>query len=290
MLLSPEQDPTARKRGHADDRRENTLSEERSSRMRGQPRWLNARSLTAGLVSLAATTAFVAQAGAARAVRSPTAVGAAGIVPHGSARIGTLPSSTTMQIDVALAPRDPAALSQYATQVATPGSPLYHDYIARGQFASFFGPTSTTINSVYATLRARGLNPGAISADHLSVPVTATAGQIESAFGVTMASYRLAGGGAGFANTNAPRLPANIASQVQAIIGLDNLTRMHSFAVAPSKASAKLTRTKTVTPAGEPTGGPQPCPAASALHAHGALTADQLASIYEFSKLYHPHH
>lgn len=207
-------------------------------------------------------------------------------MPSGSARIGTLPSSTTLQIDVALAPRDPAALSQYAAQVATPGSPAYHDYIARGQFASLFGPTSTTINNVYAALRALGLNPGAISADHLSIPVTATAGQIESAFGVSIASYRLAGGGTGFANTNAPKLPANIASQVQAIIGLDNLTRMHSLATAPGKAN--LARIKAVRPAVS-TGGPQPCTNAVNQQSNGGLTADELASSYEFSDLYHAH-
>jgi subtilase family serine protease len=249
---------------------------------------LNARSLTAGLVSVAATAAFLAAAGTAQAVPS-SPVGAAGIVPPGSARIGALPTSTTIQIEVALAPRDPAALNQFAAQVSTPGSPLYHDYIARGQFAPLFGPTRATINAVYAALRARGLRPGAISADHLSIPVTASAGQIESAFGVGMASYRLAGGGRGFANTNAPTLPANIASQVQGILGLDNLLKLHSFALRPGKTTRKLTTGKTVTPAVS-TGGPRPCAAAKRVSTRfNALTANQLAFIYKFSDLYHAH-
>lgn len=193
-----------------------------------------------------------------------------------------------MKIELALAPRDPAALLSYANQVSTPGSPRYHDYIGRGQFAPLFGPTAATINSVYAALRARGLNPGAISSDHLSIPVTATAGQIESALGVTMTSYRLAGGGTGFANTNAPKLPANIASQIQAISGLDNLVRLQPPLMAPSRASSRTTRTKTPTP-DERTGGPQPCRRARAKHRLNARTADQLAFAYEFSKLYRAH-
>lgn len=193
-----------------------------------------------------------------------------------------------MKIELALAPRDPAALASFADQVSTPGSPLYHDYIARGQFASLFGPTTATINSVYAALRARGLNPGAISSDHLSIPVTATAGQIESALGVTMASYRLAAGGTGFANTNAPKLPATIASQIQAISGLDNLVRLQPSLMAPNKASVKFTGARTPTP-NERTGGPQPCRRARAKHKLNARTADQLAFAYEFSKLYHSH-
>jgi len=257
--------------------------------MRGRLGRLNARRLAAGLVSVTATAAFLVTAGTAQAVPSSSPVGAAGIVPHGSAPIGALPASTTMHIEVALAPRDPAALSQFANQVSTPGSPLYHDYIARGQFAPLFGPTRATIDSVYAALRARGLHAGAISADHLSIPVTATAGQIESAFGVRMASYRLAGGGRGFANTNAPKLPANIASQVQAILGLDNLIRLNPFAIRPGKTIRKLTTGKTIRPAVS-TGGPKPCAAATKVSSRfNALTADQLAFIYKFSDLYHAH-
>ena len=235
-----------------------------------------------------AATAFLATPGAAQAVSSSRPVGAAGIVPAGSVRTGGLPGSTTLHIDVVLQPRDPAALAQYATEVSTPGSPLYHDYIARGQFAGMFGPTDATINRVYAALRASGLNPGAISSDHLSIPVTATAAQIESAFGVGLARYRLADGGTGFANTSAPRLPASVASQVQAVIGLDNLTRMHRFATAASRqASARVTRSQTIRPAGEPTGGPQPCMNATNLQGVGGLTADELAFAYQFSPLYH---
>ena len=37
-----------------------------------------------------------------------------------------MPSSATLHIDVALAPRNAAALSQYASEVSTPGSALYH--------------------------------------------------------------------------------------------------------------------------------------------------------------------
>lgn len=265
------------------------MSEGHPSRMRGQPRRLNARGLTAGVVSVAATTACLATAGAVQAAPSLAPAGAAGIVPSGSVRIGTLPSSTTLHIDVVLSPRDPQALSQYATDVATPGSPLYRDYIARGQFASMFGPTSATINSVYAALRARGLRPGAISGNHLSIPVSAPAGQIESAFGVGMASYHLAGGGTGFANTSAPKLPASVASSIQTIIGLDNLTKMHPLALASIRASTKLTRTHAIRPAGEPTGGPQPCQSAAAAQGTGGLTADELAFSYDFSPLYAEH-
>lgn len=189
-----------------------------------------------------------------------------------------MPSSTKVSIDVVLQPRNPAALSQYATQVATPASPLYHRYITAAQFPELFGPTSAAITSVYAALKAAGLRPGKISADHLSIPVTATAGQLQSAFGTTLASYRLAGGRTGFANTTAPKLPATIASSVQAVIGLDNLVQMHSFLVKSALPAKPVTAS-----ANELTGGPQPCAAAANT---GGLTADRLAFSYQFSGLY----
>jgi subtilase family serine protease len=254
--------------------------------MRSRPGRPRIRSLTAGFASVAAATAFLATAGAAHAAPGIAPVGLAGIVPSGAARIGSVPSTTRIHIDVVLDPANAAGLTQYATQVATPGSALYHRYLKRGQFARLFGASSATIDNVLSGLRALGLHPGAVASDHLSVPVTATAAQISSAFGVTLASYRLHGR-TGFSNTDAPRLPASIAASVEDIIGLDNLTTQQSFATAPSKASVKLTRTKSARPAGEPTDGPQPCTdATDEAEDTGAFTADELAFAYEFSDLY----
>ena len=49
----------------------------------------------------------------------------------------------------------------------------------------------------------------------------------------------------------------------------------------------KVTHTKNAHPAGEPTGGPQPCTdATDESEDTGAFTADELAYAYEFSDLY----
>jgi Pro-kumamolisin, activation domain len=214
-------------------------------------------------------------------------VGAAGVVPHGAARTGIMPSSATLHLDVALTPRNAAALSRYANEVATPGSALYHRYLAKGQFAGLFGATGATIARVLSALRSAGLNPGAVSADHLSIPVTATVAQAESAFGVSMASYRLPGGRTGYANTTAPKLPANIAPSVDAIIGLDNLNLPHSFLTKPV---VHLRKHPATTPA-ILSGGPKPCSAMvnfrnSIGAPFRAFTADQFALAYDFNHIY----
>jgi Pro-kumamolisin, activation domain len=157
------------------------VSDGHNSRSRGRPGWLRGRSLLAGLVSTATVAAFLTAAGTANAVTSTSPIGAAGIVPSGAARIGTVPGSTKVSIDVVLNPGNAAGLSRYATEVATPGSSLYHRYLAKGQFARLFGASGATINSVLSCLRTLGLRPGAVASDHLSIPVTATASQLESA-------------------------------------------------------------------------------------------------------------
>src|SRR5580698_3123868 len=63
-------------------------------------------------------------------------------IPAGDTVIGTAPSATTLSLDVALAPRDPAALSAEVNAVSNPASPQYRQYLAPGQFAQLYGPTS----------------------------------------------------------------------------------------------------------------------------------------------------
>ncbi len=194
------------------------------------------RLASAGAVlgSLSAAVAFLAtggsvQAAPAAAGSSLTSGAALAITPAAKAPPGVRRIGADRQFSAASrrrpAPRDPAALNRYATEVATPGSAVYHDYLPKGAFASVFGPTATAISTVRASLSALGLKVGKITANRLSFPVTATAGAVERAFRTTLATYRLAGGGAGFANTSAPRLPASVAPYVQAVFGLNTLLR-----------------------------------------------------------------
>jgi hypothetical protein len=267
------------------------VSDGHNSRSLARPNWSRARGLTAGIVSMTTVAAFLTIAGTASAAAATAPVGEAGLLPGGAARIGTVPASTKISFDVVLYPRNAAGLGQYATEVATPGSALYHRYLAKGQFAGLFGATSATIGNVLSGLRAIGLHPGTVAADRLSIPVTATAAQVESALRVTLANYRI-GRQVAYANINAPELPTSIAGSVEDIIGLDNTTPQQHFSMAPSPAPLG-SRHPAARPAGEPTGGPQPCAravqAGQNAPAGVGLTADELAYVYDFSALYHSH-
>jgi subtilase family serine protease len=208
-------------------------------------------------------------------------VGSAPALPPGANIAGQVSGATRMQLAVALQPRDPSALESFATAVSTPGSPLYRHYITPAQFAQRFAPPSAQIEAVESSLRAHGLEPGPLSANHLSIPVTASAGGIERAFSLTLERVGLAGRRASaIINTVAPRLDGSIAGLVQGVVGLSSAATPKPLYVRPH--GARLHATRHVA-----TGGPQPCSAArAAAPSQAAYTADQIASAYGFSSLY----
>jgi subtilase family serine protease len=144
-------------------------------------------------------------------------------LPAGAQPGSSLPSSVPLDVDVVLAPRNPAALSAFARAVTTVGSPAQGKFLGRGQFATRFGATAATVAAVTATLRQGGLHPGPVSANGLSIPVRATEGTIARAFATGFRQYRLRNGRTIFANTAAPLVAASAAPDVQAVVGLDDL-------------------------------------------------------------------
>jgi subtilase family serine protease len=228
--------------------------------------------------AISALAPAVTDAASTKTVR----LGAAPRVPAQARVVGSVPPASKLQITIALAPRDPAALQQFATAVSTPGSPEYRSYITPAQFASRFGPTTAQIAAVEANLRSHGLTPGTLTANHLSIKVTATAGAIESGLSTTLDKLALPGGLNTIINRLAPRLDAGIAPLVQAVVGLDGTAAPRPLLIRPTARPRAATDRPHVV-----TGGPQPCPAATAAApTQSAYTADQLASAYTFSSLY----
>jgi subtilase family serine protease len=232
-----------------------------------------------------------ATAAAPAASAAPTRVvriGSAIALPAGARTLGEVASATELHVTVALQPRDSAALESYAQAVSTPGSSDYGEYLTRAEFARRFGATATAIAAVRDDLRAQGLTPGPTTANDLAIPVTASAGAIEQALSVRLERIALAGHPEAIAASAAPALSATIAPLVQAIVGLNTVGSPQPLALrrnGRSHAAAHESAEKTPRVV---TDGPQPCAAAtSAASGQSAYTADQLASAYGFSGLYH---
>jgi YVTN family beta-propeller protein len=247
-----------------------------------------AAALVAGIVSAASHAKPASPLAGAKLASLERFVGSPAAIPSGAIDLGTADPRVPLTLDVALAPRDPAALSSFALAVSTPGNPLYRHFLAPGQFASRFGPTSGAIATVTGALHRIGLETGPISSNDLLISVHTTVGRAASALGVSMRSYRLASGRIAIANADAPRLPADASSHVTAIVGLDNLVLPQPGITAVPPTSARPHRSPAASqPRAPSVAGPQPCTAAqtAATAAKGWTEAD-LARGYSLPTLY----
>jgi subtilase family serine protease len=203
--------------------------------------------------------------------------------------VGTLAPAARLHVAVVLKARDPAGLAAFVQAVSTPGTSRYHAYLTPAQFAERFGATAAQIRAVDASLRSRGLTPGAASPNGLSIPVTATAGQIGRAFSLSFQRLVLPGGGRATIASAAPAVDASIADDVQSVLGLSSLNTFR-----PGTAPRTVLPLPQLPRAGSApaakhnaTGGPAPCSSASSSASNqGGYTADQIASAYRFSSLY----
>ena len=246
---------------------------------------LNRAALVALVVALpVATVSGSAAASAPAMVR----VGAAPRVPTGAHSLGTVSSSASLSGTVVLKPRDNAALVQFVNAVSNPSSPLFHQYLPAGAFASRFGPTKATIDAVRSQLTAGGLRVTGVSSDGLLVNFSGTAAQIEHAFQTGVERYRLSNGAVGQTTTSAASVPSAIAGSVAGIVGLNDLARARPAGIVHPQGSARgRLRSAETTTFTHPGGAPTPCPAATAdAQQNGGLTDDQIARAYGAFGLY----
>jgi subtilase family serine protease len=138
----------------------------------------------------------------------------------GAQDLGPVSANQHVQLTVTLAPRDPSGVQALINALNSPGSAEYHHWLAKGRFLQEFGPTRSSVGSVESWLKARGLSDSTDAG--FAIDVTATAGQVQKALGVSLQRYRTSEGVVGFRAAQAPLVPASLADgTVTAVIGLD---------------------------------------------------------------------
>ncbi|HEY6788998.1 MAG TPA: IPT/TIG domain-containing protein, partial [Trebonia sp.] len=129
--------------------------------------------------------------------------------------------------------------------------------------------------------------------DHLSIPVTASATQLEKGFGVTLATYREPGGRVAYANTAAPEVAADITGIVQGIVGLDDLGgQQQSNAIRASRTAATAGKIRPLEQAiadrsAFANAGPVPCSAA--LNVPHGNPVSLIGDLYGLGQLWNQH-
>ncbi len=185
-------------------------------------------------------------------------------------------SGQPMTLSVGLSLRNTANLTAYLRQVSTPGSSLYHQYLNPATFAALYGPLPGSEAAVAAYLRSQGLTITNTYANHLVIDAAGTVGKVEQAFQVKINNSRGADGHLYYANASAPSLPGELAPLVTTVSGMDDLVQYgrQSLSVAQSGTLAQDAHA------------PISCPQPGKATVPTAYTPVQIASAYNFTKLY----
>ena len=213
-------------------------------------------------------------------------------IPSGVSRLGAVPASQMLHLTVALASQNPAGLAHEVAAVSTPGSADFRHYLSAAQFNASYGPSAAEVWEVTSELRRDGLAIGSAPAGSFLLPVSGRASQVSAALNTPLESVRLPSRAVTVVNTEPPQVPASVAGDITAIVGLDGLAQPHSMlkrgtpaaaAAKPSAAAPSAAASHDLLPH---TSAPQACSAAAGAAGPGNYTSSQLASVYGLNQLF----
>ncbi|HTZ09675.1 MAG TPA: protease pro-enzyme activation domain-containing protein, partial [Acidimicrobiales bacterium] len=240
--------------------------------------WKRATGVAAALVALGvgipSGAGAAPSAGASGMVRP--SILSPGVAPPGSTSLGPLAGTKQLQLGIVLQPSDASALTALEGELYDPSSPLYHQWLAPGQFAAEFGPSSSEVAAVSSWLTGLGLSA---TVSGFTVNVTAQASRLASALGTTFEGYQTPAGQTGYVAQETPQIPSSLADGViSGIIGLNSAAPFQPELAPPATSTAA------------PTPGPEvdgltPCAAASAAAAPGYYTLDAEGAAYGMGSL-----
>ncbi|HLZ81899.1 MAG TPA: protease pro-enzyme activation domain-containing protein, partial [Ktedonobacteraceae bacterium] len=184
-----------------------------------------------------------------------------------------------ISIAVGLNLRNQASLTSYLQQISTPRSPLFHHYINAATFTALYAPLPSSEATVIDFLRSQGFTIMATYPNHLIVDARGTVGQAEQAFQVQINNYQGQSRQNFFANASAPTLPVSLAPFVASVAGLDNLVQYARRPITRSKTHASLAKSNASPNA-------ITCPQPGAATMPTSYTPSQIATAYDFNKLY----
>ena len=165
-------------------------------------------------------------------------------------------------------------LTSYLQQISSPSSPLYRHYLNPASFAALYGPLPQSEAAVVNYLRSQGFTITGTYANHLLVDAVGTVAQAEQAFQVQINNYRTASGHTVFANASTPSLPVTIAPLISSVSGLDDTVQYQRHPLI-SNASVVLKQQAAIK-----------CPQPGSTALPTAYTPAQIATAYDFTRLY----
>jgi uncharacterized protein (TIGR03437 family) len=151
-----------------------------------------------------------------------------------------------------------AALEQLLEQQQNPASPSYHNWLTPEQYADRFGLSQSDLDKISAWLRSEGFTVEYTARGRNWLTFSGTAGQVLATFHTQVHRYRV-DGEMHFAAAAEPSVPASLEPLVAGLLGLDD------FYPKPPR---------------------HPAPANTSSTGAHTLVPDDIATIYDITKLY----
>jgi kumamolisin len=161
-----------------------------------------------------------------------TALAAAPAMPAAQAAVllGATEAGKSITLALTLPSRDPEGAKAFADHVATPGDPLYRQFLTPAEYAARFGANPADYAAAVAWAKSEGLSVGEHYAAGTVLPVTGPASKLQSLFAVTFKNYRDAASGRVFyAADGEATLPSALTAKVDGVLGLSSASHFLPF-------------------------------------------------------------
>jgi kumamolisin len=146
---------------------------------------------------------------------------------------GKVSEDEPLPVTLSLPLNNDADLDQKLGAIYQPGNPSFHQFMTPAEFHNRYAPTAGQIETVRAYLESQGIQVTSVNDNGYLVKAQASVGVINTAFQTEIHRYRAADGNEYFAPSTEPQLPFGI----QAVHGLQNVSRLKSYARAQSLGS-----------------------------------------------------
>ena len=133
-----------------------------------------------------------------------------------------------------------AALRQLLDDQQVKSSPLFHQWLAPGQFGQQFGPADSDLQAVTDWLAAQGFVVTKVSAGRTVIEFSGTAGLVRQVLGTEIHKFRV-NGEDHWANTSDPQIPAALAPVVAGFASLNNFPRKRLYRTLGTFSRSKAT-------------------------------------------------
>lgn len=137
--------------------------------------------------------------------------------------LGALSGHHTLQISLGLPLRHQARMDRLATDMSTPGSSHFRDFVKPHKVRREFGPTAASVSAVEHWLRGAGFSHVSAASNRLLVNAQAPAATVENAFNTRIERFRVKGA-VHFANVKPAQVPSSLRGKVVSVLGLSNLS------------------------------------------------------------------